>query len=383
MNCPEKPWATTLAAVFGLSLLAMPPMAPARARGPRVEVTCPMPPSAARIGGKQVLVYELFVTNLDLSALTLQRLEVSSEADAGQPLRVLAGPELAAVMTEQGGEKGPPVIDRGRRAVIFLWIEEPPGAPAPTILRHRLVFAGDPTAGAEPQSVLQSFPVAVRKAAPIRLAPPFAGGIWLAGDAPANEATHRRGLTAIDGAVYDSQRFAIDWVKVGPNGDSRHDGTTRNENSWGFGEPVLAVADGEVTQVADGMADNTPGVLPNPVTLDNIGGNYVTLRIAPDRYVTYAHLQEGSIRVRLHQRVARGAVLAKLGNSGQATGPHLHLQVTDRNALMQSEGVPYVFTAFTDLGPGSTYETAKHSSTPRVNALPGKDEVVAFPNPGG
>lgn len=118
--------------------------------------------------------------------------------------------------------------------------------------------------------------------------------------------------------------------------------------------------------------------LPKQVTLDNIAGNYVILRIAPKRYVTYAHLQTGSIKVALHDRVARGTVIARLGNTGQATAPHLHFQVTDGNSVLQSEGVPFIFANFTDLGPGSDYEVGKHPSIPRRDSIPGKDEVVDF-----
>jgi hypothetical protein len=49
---------------------------------------------------------------------------------------------------------------------------------------------------------------------------------------------------------------------VGPNGDSHHDGTARNENWWGYDEPIHAVADGEVTKIVDGIPENTPRVLP-------------------------------------------------------------------------------------------------------------------------
>ncbi len=155
-------------------------------------------------------------------------------------------------------------------------------------------------------------------------------------------------MTAIDGHIYSSERFAVDWIKVGPNGDSRHDGSTKNENWWGYGEPVLAVADGQITEVVDGIPDNVPRNLP-PVTLDNIAGNHVILQIAPNRFVTYAHLQNGSVKVRLHDQVHRGDTLALLGNSGNTTGAHLHLQVTDRSSVLQSEGIPFVLSSFTYL----------------------------------
>jgi hypothetical protein len=188
---------------------------------------------------------------------------------------------------------------------------------------------------------------------------------------------HRRTLIAIDGRIFSPERFAIDWDKIGPNGDTHHDGTTRNQNWWGYGEPVLAVADGEITSLQDGIPDNVPRSLP-PVTLDNIAGNYVVLRISPTRYVTYAHLQNGSVRVRLGERVRRGATLGLLGNSGQTTGAHLHLQVTDRNSVLESDGVPFVIARFIYLGPGAEYETDKHISIPWVDSIPPGNAVVMF-----
>jgi murein DD-endopeptidase MepM/ murein hydrolase activator NlpD len=127
----------------------------------------------------------------------------------------------------------------------------------------------------------------------------------------------------------------------------------------------------------DGIADNTPRSLP-PVTLDNIAGSHVILQISPTRFVTYAHLQNGSIKVRLHDKVRRGDVLALLGNSGNTTGAHLHLQVTDRNSVLQSQGVPFVFPSFTYLGPGSDYELDKHVSVPWKDSAPPGDAVIEF-----
>jgi hypothetical protein len=376
-----------------LVVLAMPRTGLARERGPRVEVICPAPPIAVKAAMKsaeqQVLVYELHITNFDVVPLTLKQLEVYADADKSRPLKIISGDALSATMIEVGSSMGssaaaktPQTIDPGRRAVVFLWIEIGLDARPPGRLRHRMVFAaagpGDGVGSAKAESRLEDFSVLVSQDPVLLLDLPFEGGVWLAGDGPANDSNHRRSILAIDGSIHSPERFAIDWVKVGPNGDSHHDGTTRNENWWGYGEPIHAVTDGEVTQILDGIPENTPRVLPQQVTLDNIAGNYIILRIAPNRYVTYAHLQTGSIKVRLHDHVARGSVIARLGNSGQATGPHLHFQVTDGNSVLQSEGVPFIFGEFKDLGPGSDYETDKHPSTSRTDAIPGKDEVVDF-----
>jgi hypothetical protein len=367
--------------VFGMVQAAL-----ARERGPRVEVVCPSPPIAVKLAGQKVLVYELHITNFDTTQLTLKRLEVFADGDKSQPLKVISDDALAAVMVEAGsmsGAKDSQTIGPAKRAVAFLWIELGLDKPLPASLSHRMVFAastpGQETGSAAAESTLEDFPVRVSQDAAVILGDPFEGGVWLAGDGPGNNSNHRRSIVAIDGQIHDAQRFAIDWVKVGPNGDSHHDGTARNENWWCYGEPILAVADGDVTQVLDGIPENTPHVLPKEVTLNNIVGNYVTLRIAPTRYVTYAHLQTGSVRVRVHDHVARGNVIGRLGNSGQATAPHLHLQVTDGNSVLQSEGVPFIFSSFTDLGPGSDYELNKHLSVPRTDSVPGKDEVIDLP----
>ena len=355
----------------------------ARERGPRVEVVCPFPPLPVQVADHQVLVYELHITNFDVVPLTLKRLEISADTDKNPPLKVFSDDSLPGLMFEvgsKGGSKGSPTIAPGSRAVVFLWIALKSGEKSPRGLRHRMVFVpvvtGDGAVAIE--ATLEDFPVPVSDAPVPSLGSPFEGGVWLAGDL-SNDSNHRRSLAAIDGHVHLPERFAIDWVKVGPNGDS-HDGTARNENWWGYNEPIHAVADGVVTQVVDGMPENTPRVLPQKVTLDNIAGNYVIVRIAANRYVTYAHLKTASIKVRTNERVRRGQVLGLLGNSGNATGPHLHFQVTDGDSVLQSEGVPFVFDQFTDLGPGSDYEVNKHASIPRGQSLPANDAVIEFPS---
>ena len=380
----------TLAMVFGMLQAGT-----ARERGPRVEVVCPSPPIPVKLAERNVLVYELHITNFDVVPLTLKRLEVFADADKSQPLKTISGDALSATMLEVGsgmgssnGVKESKIIGPGRRAVVFLWIElglDKLGLDIrpPSTLSHRLVCAagapGEGVGSATAESTLEDFQLPVSQDAVPVISSPFDGGTWVAGDGPANDSGHRRSISAIDGQIHIAQRFAADWVKVGSNGDSHHDGTTRNENWWGYGEPIHAVADGEVTQVLDGIPENTPRVLPKQVTLDNIVGNFVILRIAPNRYVTYAHLQTGSIKVAVHDHVTCGTVIARLGNTGQATAPHLHFQVTDGDAVLQSEGVPFIFANFTDLGPGSDYEADKHPSIPRTDSIPGKDEVVDFP----
>ncbi len=358
----------------------------ARERGPRVEVACPSPPIAVMIGKNKVFVYELHLTNFDVVPLMLKQISIFGTRENA----TLKGEKLSTAMIRIGaptimmtpgvtsaGSSNTRTLDPGGRNVVFLWIELPANQSVPASLRHQLVFSSAP-AGTEKtrDATLEDFPVPVDHDPVPVLSPPFDGGIWLAGHGPANDSDHRRGIFAIDGHIYSPERFAIDWVKVGPNGDTHHDDASKNENWWGWREPVLAVADGKITEVVDEFPDNTPCVLP-PVTLDNIDGNHIVLQIARDRFVTYAHLQRGSIKVRSGDHVRRGEVLALLGNSGNATAAHLHLQVTDQNSVLQSQGVPFVFAAFTYLGPGSDYPE-KQVYEPWGNSIPPGDGVLKF-----
>ena len=125
--------------------------------------------------------------------------------------------------------------------------------------------------------------------------------------------------------------------------------------------------------------DNKPGEPLQPVTLENITGNHVIVRIAPKQYCLSAHLKARSVRVHLHQRVRQGDLLAQVGDSGNTTAPHLHFQVMDNNSALQAEGVPYVLDQFTFLGFGRDFEEKHHSTLPRSHELPVDDAVVSFP----
>jgi murein DD-endopeptidase MepM/ murein hydrolase activator NlpD len=63
-------------------------------------------------------------------------------------------------------------------------------------------------------------------------------------------------------------------------------------------------------------------------------------------YAFYAHMEKGSIDVAQGQRVKRGDVLGKLGNSGNTSAPHLHFHLMDGPSALASNGIPYVIDSF-------------------------------------
>lgn len=311
-----------------------------------VDLQVPVPPTPFRAGGKTQLVYELHATSLRQGDLEWKRLDVLD--GNGRELASYSGEELAALLTRPGlaGIAAPQRIAGGTRAVAFLWLSVDGAAPA--TLRHRATF-GIPASATAADRAVEGAVVTVRAPAPV-LGPPVRGGDWIA-RWTGNGSFHRRGLMAVDGGARISQRFAIDWNCESQDGREWNGAGDKNEQYTVFGKDVIAVADGVVGRVVDGIPLNEPGTM-NPavaVGIDTAAGDSVSLRLADGSYATYAHLQPGSIVVKEGQRVRRGDRLGKVGNSGNATGPHLHFHVSTGPGL-EGEGVPYVFDAFSVVG---------------------------------
>ena len=356
-------------------------------RPARVEVLVPASPVPAYVAGQRALAYELHITNLGTGPLRIGAIDVyRAGARPGAPAlasyrdtalaQLLAGPAMRDSVSAAR-------LEPGQRTVAFLWLKFPDSGPLPSALRHRLTFeildTADVRRDGGTESILDSIIVKVPTVVTPVFRAPLSGGVWLAAG-PSNGSDHRRSITAVSGHAYLAQRFAIDWQKIGPNDNTYHGDGHHNDDYWSYGEPVVSVAAGEVVAALDTVHENTPHEPLPRIPFANLAGNFVTVRIVGNRYVTYAHLQLGSVRVRVHEHVAAGELLGRLGNSGQATAPHLHFQVTDGPSVLGAEGVPFRLTTFRHVGFGATYEPGgKHENVLRRGEMPADDEIVRLP----
>lgn len=139
----------------------------------------------------------------------------------------------------------------------------------------------------------------------------------------------------------NDQRFAMDLFMWRGPGSFEGD-ATKNESYFCFGKPVVAPADGRVVFAEDGTYDNKPGNV-NPARLY---GNHIVIDHMNGEYSLLGHLQRGSLQVKPGDRVKAGQLIAKAGNSGVSTEPHLHYQLMDAPEWLKAHGMPAVFVDY-------------------------------------
>lgn len=181
---------------------------------------------------------------------------------------------------------------------------------------------------------------------------PFEGR-WLVQNSPADRVPSH-------GTTRFATSYAIDFVPVGENGRTAaitFGSLVRPEPASafpGFGRPILAPVDGVVVGTHDGEPDH-----PAYRGLPSIGyaltqarraamgwaalaGNHILLDHG-GAIVAVCHLQRGSVGVRRGQKVRVGEVLARCGNSGNSTEPHVHVQAMSAPDPEHAEAIAVSF----------------------------------------
>ena len=300
--------------------------------------------------GKNHVEYELLVVNAVDQPVTLTSLTVLDPA--AKELTRIEGPVLVAATQTLLDKK--PVTEIPASAAVSVDVDliVPPGT-APERVTHRLVYsvpAGTSTAVFVEPPVIDGPEVAINRRAATVIKPPVKGDGWLSTSACCTPNVHRDLRVAVNGRRIETpETFALDWALL--KGDRVYEGDgSRNDQFYVYGADVYAVANGTVVSVQDGKPDATPNKAMTPKTLSDFGGNQVMLEIAPKVYAVYAHLQPGSLRVKVGDTVKVGATLAKIGNTGPSLGPHLHFGLLNRPDLFTGRSLPFVIDSYTLAG---------------------------------
>jgi len=338
--------------------------------------------------GKDHVEYDLLVTNVFDSAVTLTRLEVLDPAGKllmtmeGDPLKAAAQTLLLGTPTVQGETLA--TIPASSSAALEVDLIVPPGT-APAEVTHRLSYAiakDTQVAALVGTATIDGPIVKIDRTPATVIISPLAGQGWAAGGGCCAPNLHRNVRIGAGTRIARPELFAIDWVQFNGNQIHSGDGNANTDYAY-FGHPVRAVADGTVVGLRDGMEESIPMA---PVTTvkkpEDYAGNYIILKIAPSVYAFYAHFQPGSLKVKVGDTVAAGTVIGALGNTGNSTAPHLHFGLIDRPDFLTGEGLPFVISRFTVTGKitGGDFSTAKITPENRTveNAYPLLDGIATY-----
>ena len=116
---------------------------------------------------------------------------------------------------------------------------------------------------------------------------------------------------------------AFDFMILDNSGKSYRNGGDVCDNYLCFGKPVIAPADGVVTEVIDHIEDNIPG----QVNTTHNWGNSIVIQHITGVYSQLSHLKKNSVKVKAGDYVKTGDIIASCGNSGRSPYPHLHFQI--------------------------------------------------------
>jgi len=248
----------------------------------------PDPQAVEGTDGRVHVVYEVQFTNTKPAPATLERVEVVDPSAPDQPLASYAGAELVdRLVTLQPRPVTDAVLAPDTARVLYVELSFDALDDVPAALSHRVQLLGAANPGTTAPSPLTytAAPVEVSTEAPLVLGPPLSGDRWVAVNGCCIPTViHRGSFQSVNGGLYDSQRFAIDWMRLDADGQLVHGDPTVAENYPDYGAEVLAVADATVVSTLDTLDDQVPGTLPNPgdITIDTVDGNHVVLDVGGD-----------------------------------------------------------------------------------------------------
>ncbi|HUE86497.1 MAG TPA: peptidoglycan DD-metalloendopeptidase family protein [Vicinamibacterales bacterium] len=194
-----------------------------------------------------------------------------------------------------------------------------------------------------------------------------------------------------------TQRYALDMDVVQWNGSawsSIKPSTTgdTNDDYWGFGLPMYAMANGIIVRCYRGEADHQPGGF-DEITFEFNFGNSIFIDHGGDISI-YAHMKDGSIpndlcpadgdNTGLNIPIAAGEFIGQMGNTGRSTNTHLHLQVEGLPSSDPISGAPINFLNIRALADDTSIQNL--GATPTLRPLHGMAlhrHSLILPNPCG
>lgn len=189
---------------------------------------------------------------------------------------------------------------------------------------------------------------------------------------------------------------AFDFVKTSPNRNSTHSKRTINflfgridsSDYYCWEQPVLSPVNGKVIRSCDGWKDHKytnlwrtisiwynatykfrPKEINGRLDIRPNAGNHVMIETDKGYIVFLAHLKNSSTLVKEGQRIEVGEQIGVVGNSGNTTAPHLHINIFDQmDDPYKAKVLPFVFKHYETLNENNVWEN-NISSVPAVGSI--------------
>jgi hypothetical protein len=129
-----------------------------------------------------------------------------------------------------------------------------------------------------------------------------------------------------------AQQDAVDIVQLKGSVSHRSNGASLTDY-FAFEQPVRSPRTCTVAAVTSDRPDQPIGSTDS----HHPAGNLVVLQLAPRRFLLLAHLKAGSVHLHSGERVIAGDLVGLVGNSGNTSEPHLHMQAMDHPTLESSK----------------------------------------------
>jgi hypothetical protein len=170
---------------------------------------------------------------------------------------------------------------------------------------------------------------------PVHLAFPLRNGTYYVGHGGNSPTINYHNISR-------AQKYALDIVKLNYLGTRANGIYPTNLTKYMIFEDTLySPCDGTIEIAQDGLPDLTPPEMDQ----ENLAGNHILMQCeAVD--VLMAHLLNGSVSVQEGESVQTGQAIAKIGNSGNTSEPHLHIHARKAGtatSILDGEGVPMLF----------------------------------------
>lgn len=256
--------------------------------------------------------FHVVAANTSEETVRLEKVTMTLHSGDGSTQRVQSGEEIQGIV--QGSREV-----RRDEAVVLMVEDLPSHGTAPDSVTVDLCLAGH---GGEESIAAADVPLVFRPTLYLHF--PLVGR-WLAANARTEQ--HCVGV-----------QFGFDLIAEQdvPLHDDPPERAMTLEEFASFGRPLLVPVDGVVAECVDDQRDfpPTPGKVPFPdgppkEYRGRVCGNYVLIQTGKNDCVVMGHLRQGSLRVKVGDRVRAGQEIAQVGNSGNSTGPHLHIEVLD------------------------------------------------------